>query len=60
VIYCLPVVVMPEIPGLQRLKQEDQEFKASLGHIGRPCLKNKAKQNKTENETILLSGRDLL
>jgi hypothetical protein len=27
------------IPALRRLEQEDLEFKARLGHIGRPCLK---------------------
>jgi hypothetical protein len=31
---------------LRRLRQEDHEFEAILGNIGRPCLKKK-NQNKT-------------
>jgi hypothetical protein len=30
---------MPVIPALRKLRQEDQVFKASLGHTVRPCLK---------------------
>jgi hypothetical protein len=31
------------IPPFRRLSQEDYEFKASLGYIGRICFKNKTK-----------------
>jgi hypothetical protein len=31
------------IPALQRLRQEDREFKASQGFIARPCLKTSKK-----------------
>jgi hypothetical protein len=32
---------MPVIPAIWKLKQEEIEFKASLGYIVRYCLKNK-------------------
>jgi hypothetical protein len=40
---------MPGIPALRRLRQEDLEFKASLGYITRPCLKTKTKQKTKMN-----------
>jgi hypothetical protein len=33
----------PKIPAFRRLRQEDHEFKTSLGYTARPCLKNKVK-----------------
>jgi hypothetical protein len=30
---------MPVNPALRKLRQEDQEFKATLGNLVRPCLK---------------------
>jgi hypothetical protein len=38
---------IPLIPGLRKLRQEDEKFEADLGHIVRPCPK-KHKQNITE------------
>jgi hypothetical protein len=37
---------MPGLVGLQRLKQEDFEFKSSQGYTARPCLKKKKKKKK--------------
>jgi hypothetical protein len=36
---------MTLIPALGRLRQEDWNFKARLGFIGRPCHKNKKLKN---------------
>jgi hypothetical protein len=42
---------MAVISALGRLRQENQEFKANLGYIGRPCLqKSKRKQIRGERQ----------
>jgi hypothetical protein len=35
----------PVIPALRKLRQEDLQFKTSLGYTARPCLKKNQKQN---------------
>jgi hypothetical protein len=34
----------PVIPVLRRLRQENHEFMANLGYLGRSCLKKKKKK----------------
>jgi hypothetical protein len=41
---------MPVILALGRVRQENQEFKASLGCMARPCLKEKKERRKEERE----------
>jgi hypothetical protein len=36
------------VPALERLRQEDQKFKVSLGYIARPYLKNKQTNKHTK------------
>jgi hypothetical protein len=43
--------LMPVVLPLQRLRQEDPEFHASVGYVARPCVK--AKQNKTKKGCYL-------
>jgi hypothetical protein len=43
---------MPVIPALRRLRQESHEFKASLGCIVRPCLKNSKVGEKIMERTL--------
>jgi hypothetical protein len=44
---------MPVIPALRRQRQEDTEFKASLGYTGGPYLKNNKTKQKTPNNTSI-------
>jgi hypothetical protein len=41
---------MSVIPALERLRQEDSEFKDSLGYQVRHCLKKKKKENLKPNK----------
>jgi hypothetical protein len=50
----------PVIPAHRRLKQENHEFKASLGYIVRPCQKkNKTKTITTKRCTITSAEKDV-
>jgi hypothetical protein len=46
----------PVIPALRRLRQEEHEFKASLGHIQRPYLKNNLPPQKKTNKIPHISS----
>jgi hypothetical protein len=41
---------MPITPALRRQRQEDCEFKVSLGYIARPCLKNNVRETKIKQQ----------
>jgi hypothetical protein len=43
---------VPVIPAIGRLRQEDQEFKDSLGYIVRPYLKTKPERPVAQQEEI--------
>jgi hypothetical protein len=43
-------VIIPVIPALRKLRQEDYKFEASLGYIVKPCLKKKKKLKRVEVE----------
>jgi hypothetical protein len=52
---------MPVIPALRSLKQEDHEFKVSLGYIVRPYSRKKQKKEKKNiMRTILFLERSLI
>lgn len=50
---------MPETPALQRVRQEDSEFKASLEYI-RPCLEKQNETKKPYKQTTIDTDRGRL
>jgi hypothetical protein len=42
------IVHTPVTPKLEKLRQEDHEFKPSLSYIARHCLKNNNNNNKNK------------
>jgi hypothetical protein len=44
-------VVYTYNPSIQRVRQEDCEFQASLDHTARPCLKKQKQTSKQKNWT---------
>jgi predicted transposase YdaD len=42
------MVAMPVVSALQWLRQEDHEFKASLGYTAKPCLKKEGRKGGKE------------
>lgn len=58
----LSVVIYPVITGLERLRQENLQFEASLGYISE-TLSQKTRKNQPKNQKnpgILLHGSGLL
>jgi hypothetical protein len=50
---------MPIFPGLGRLREENGEFKASMGYTGRPCLPAMSKKLK-QKTSFFPSSKDAL